>query len=90
MDVAILNHFILKHLWGLPENKWEAGIRYTHAAEEAVRELEQKSCSAAFFLKAPQVEILREMGETQELLPQKSTYFWPKLASGLVFYSHYS
>ena len=89
MDVAILSHFILKKLWALPEDKWESVIRYTHSTKEAISEVENGKFAVTFLLKPPQVEVLRDMGETKELLPQKSTYFWPKLASGLVFYSHH-
>ena len=88
LDVSLLSHFILSSVWNLPESLWESVIQYTHSTEEAIRCVQTRKAEAAFLLRAPQVEILREMGKVNQLMPQKSTYFYPKLASGLVFYHH--
>lgn len=88
LDVNILAHLIFAALWDLPETKWEATLRFTQESETAWEKISSKEVVAAFILRAPRVEILRDMGEVQELMPQKSTYFYPKLASGLVFYNH--
>ncbi len=87
LDVAILSHLILGHLWNIPESQWESVIRYTHADGEALDCARQNAAKAVFLLKAPRVQILGEMGRAGELMPQKSTYFYPKLASGLVLHS---
>ncbi len=88
LDVVLLNHLILAKLWNLPESQWEATIRYTHSDEEAVASVKNGKAEAVFLLQDPPVKILREMGDIRELLPQKTTYFYPKLASGLVFHQH--
>ncbi len=88
LDVNLLNDLVFEHVLGLNEARRETLLRYTHSLQEAVRQVEKGSAQAAFLLNPPRVEILREMGEARELLPQKSTFFYPKLASGLVFYSH--
>jgi uncharacterized protein (DUF1015 family) len=62
-------------------------ITYTHSDPEALDHARKNSASAVFLLKAPRVQILSEMGRAGELMPQKSTYFYPKLASGLVFHA---
>lgn len=90
LDTAVLSHFVLQHLCGLDEPRWEAMIRYSHSHHEAVDRVKKGEFASAFLLRAPRVEVLRDMGKAGELMPQKSTYFWPKLASGLVFYSHES
>jgi uncharacterized protein (DUF1015 family) len=87
MDVAVLSHLVLGHLWGIPDSEWESVITYTHSDPEALAHAEKNHASAVFLLKAPRVQILSEMGRAGELMPQKSTYFYPKLASGLVFHS---
>lgn len=87
LDVTILGYLILAKLWNLPEEKWESALRFTHDYKGAVEAVE-KGAVASFILKTPPVEILRDMGQARELMPQKSTYFYPKLASGLVFYKH--
>lgn len=87
LDVAVLSHLVLGHLWGIPDSEWEAVISYTHSDPEALEHARKNSTSAVFLLKAPRVQILSEMGRAGELMPQKSTYFYPKLASGLVFHA---
>lgn len=88
LDVNILAHLIVSVLWELPESKWESTLRFTQESETAWKKVSSKEAAAAFILRATRVEVLRDMGEVQELMPQKSTYFYPKLASGLVFYNH--
>jgi uncharacterized protein (DUF1015 family) len=60
-------------------------VRYTPsavAAEEAVR---SGRAEAAFLVRAPTIEEVVEVASAGELLPEKTTYFFPKLTSGLVF-----
>jgi uncharacterized protein (DUF1015 family) len=90
LDTSILSHFILGSLWKVAEANWEATLQYTHSTDEALKNVRDRQVFATLLLQAPRVEILREMGNVRELMPQKSTYFYPKLASGLVFYSHLS
>jgi uncharacterized protein (DUF1015 family) len=62
-----------------------ADVRYTPsavAAEEAVR---SGRAEAAFLVRAPTLEQVVEVARAGELLPEKTTYFFPKLTSGLVF-----
>jgi len=87
-DVNVISHLILADLWGLPESQWESTLQYTHSLKEAFDTVSHHAGMLAFILRPPQVEGLKEMGEAKELMAQKSTYFYPKLASGLVFYNH--
>jgi uncharacterized protein (DUF1015 family) len=60
-------------------------VRYTPsavAAEEAVR---SGRAEAAFLVRAPTLEQVTAVARAGELLPEKTTYFFPKLTSGLVF-----
>jgi uncharacterized protein (DUF1015 family) len=60
-------------------------VRYTPsavAAEEAVR---SGRAEAAFLVRAPTLEQVAAVARAGELLPEKTTYFFPKLTSGLVF-----
>ena len=84
LDVSLVSHLILGDLWGVPESAWENVIRYTHSDPEALEWAHKNPAAAVFVLKAPLVSVLRDMGQARELMPQKSTYFYPKLASGLV------
>ena len=88
LDLNILGYFIFARLWNLPDTAWENSLRFTRYAEEAQKSVRTRQAKASVLLEAPHVELLREMGQVQQLMPQKSTYFHPKLASGLLFYSH--
>ncbi len=88
LDVNILAHLIFNKLWNLPESDWEKTLKFTRIESEAFQYASSAKACAVFFLQPPRVESLREMGEIRELMPQKSTYFYPKLASGLAFYAH--
>jgi len=90
LDVNLLSHFIFESLWKIPQDQWESKIKYTASFQDALKKVQQKECAASFIMKALKVEILEEVGKASELMPQKSTYFYPKLPSGLVFYSHES
>ncbi|PWU25372.1 MAG: hypothetical protein C5B48_01590 [Candidatus Rokuibacteriota bacterium] len=61
------------------------GVSYTPRAEEAIAAVDRGEAEAAFLLRAPTVEQVRATAERGETLPQKSTYFYPKLPSGLLF-----
>ena len=60
-----------------------AAVRYVKSAAAAIGEADQTN-GTAFLMQATTMEELRGVCEAADLMPQKSTYFYPKLASGLV------
>jgi uncharacterized protein (DUF1015 family) len=62
------------------------GVRYTPRAEEAVALVDSGDAKAACLLRAPTIEQVRAAAQAGETMPQKSTYFYPKLLSGLLFH----
>jgi uncharacterized protein (DUF1015 family) len=60
--------------------------RYTPRADEAVALVDAGEADAAFLLRPPTIEQVRAVAEAGETMPQKSTYFYPKLLSGLLFH----
>jgi uncharacterized protein (DUF1015 family) len=62
------------------------GVTYTPQVEEAVAAVDAGRAQAAFLLRAPTIEQVRAVAERGETMPQKSTYFFPKLPSGLLFH----
>ncbi|HQB93646.1 MAG TPA: DUF1015 domain-containing protein [Candidatus Omnitrophota bacterium] len=88
LNVNILGHLVFARILGIPETRWESILKFEHTVKGAVDPVRKGAAQAAFFLKPPKVEMLEKMGAVGERMPQKSTYFYPKLASGLVFYSH--
>jgi uncharacterized protein (DUF1015 family) len=62
------------------------GVSYTPQIEDAVAAVDSGRAQAAFLLRPPTIEQVRAVAERGETMPQKSTYFFPKLPSGLLFH----
>ena len=86
LDVAIAHRLIVESLLGLRPEDITAGqyVRYVHEAEEALHAVEQGEAQAALLLNATPVRQISEVAQVGELMPQKATYFYPKLITGLV------
>jgi uncharacterized protein (DUF1015 family) len=61
------------------------GIAYTPDAREAVRRVDEGEAEIAFLLRATRIEDVFERARNGEVMPPKTTYFFPKLLSGLLF-----
>jgi uncharacterized protein (DUF1015 family) len=59
-------------------------VRYTPSAEEARAAVDSGEAEAAFLLRPPTVEQVAAVAEAGKTMPQKSTFFYPKLTSGLL------
>jgi uncharacterized protein (DUF1015 family) len=66
-------------------DRYAAEIRYTPSADEARAAVDAGEAAAAFLLRPPTVAQVRAVAEEGRVLPPKSTYFFPKLTSGLLF-----
>lgn len=88
LNVVVLQEQILTRLLGLtPEKVAEGGhLAYTRSREEAVESVRSGKAQIAFLLEDLPVEGLARAAFAGQVLPQKSTYFYPKLGSGLVMY----
>jgi uncharacterized protein (DUF1015 family) len=86
LDVTTLHALILEHILGMtPEQQVSPGnIRYTQDEETALQMLEKEDFQAAFILNATKTDELLAIVSSGEKMPQKSTYFYPKLLSGLL------
>jgi uncharacterized protein (DUF1015 family) len=60
--------------------------QYTARADEAVALVDSGEAEAAFLLRPPTIQQVRAVAEAGHTMPQKSTYFYPKLFSGLLFH----
>jgi len=81
LAVELLQRAILEPILGVgPED-----LEFTHDDEEAVAAVAAGRAAAAFLLNPPSMAEVREVCLADEVMPEKSTYFYPKLATGLVF-----
>ncbi len=89
LDVSILHTLILKHILGISEEAQlqKLNLHYVKDEQQAVNIVKDKKAQAAFLLNATPIDQVNEAAEAGYVLPQKSTYFYPKLLSGLVLFS---
>jgi uncharacterized protein (DUF1015 family) len=87
LDVVILESLVLKGILGLSEDDIAAkrGIGYAKSLPDVRAGLESGGYDAAFILRPTPVEQVREVAAKGETMPPKSTYFFPKILSGIVF-----
>ena len=87
LDAAILEELVLKGILGMSTEDIAAkrGIGYTPSLDEALAKLDNGDYQAAFLLRPTPVDQVREVAAAGETMPPKSTYFFPKLLTGLVF-----
>ena len=85
LDVTVLQELILKPLLGIDPDVPETLDRLSFA--KTVDDAFAEGADATFLLNATRMDQLRQVALAGETMPQKSTYFYPKLASGLVMRS---
>jgi uncharacterized protein (DUF1015 family) len=89
LGVAQLHTVVLDNLLGLTEDKVRAtgNIQYLREAAEAVALVESGEANIAFLIKPITLDQLKDVSLSGEVMPQKSTDFYPKLLSGLAIYA---
>jgi uncharacterized protein (DUF1015 family) len=87
LDAAILETLVLKGIAGLSENDILAkrGLGYSKSVEDSLALLGDGTYDVAFILRPIPVDQVRAICESDENMPPKSTYFFPKVLTGLVF-----
>ena len=86
LDVSTLHLLILEHILGMSPEEQVSGstIRYSQDEEAVLQTLEKEDFQAAFILAATKKDEIQAIVAANEKMPQKSTYFYPKLSSGLI------
>ena len=85
LDVSVLQYAILRETLGLDDTA--GALDYTEDAERAMREVELGRWPLAFLLRGTRVEQILAVADAGERMPRKSTFFYPKLATGLVLHA---
>jgi uncharacterized protein (DUF1015 family) len=87
LDAAILEELVLKGILGMTTDDIAAkrGIGYTPHIDEAMKKLDGGGYEAAFVLRPTPVDQVRAVAAEGETMPPKSTYFFPKLLTGIAF-----
>lgn len=87
LDVSILHSLILEKLLGIDKENManQKNLTYTRSEQEALESVDKGDSCCAFFLNPTKVSEIGNVAANGEKMPQKSTYFYPKLITGLVF-----
>ncbi len=86
LDVSILHKLILEQFLGINEKNLEDHVKYTRVDAEAIQFVDDEKYDFSFFINATKIDQLKVIADASEHMPQKSTYFLPKMLSGLVMY----
>ena len=86
LDVSILHSLVLERLLGIDKDNMarQVNLAYTRSIEEAILSVRDGSANCAFILSPTRVHEIRDVALAGEKMPQKSTYFYPKLITGMV------
>jgi uncharacterized protein (DUF1015 family) len=87
LDTAVLEKLILMDALGLTEDDISHlhGLDYARTPELAREKVDAGEANAAFLMNASPVERVRDVAAAGENMPPKSTYFFPKVLTGMVF-----
>jgi len=87
LDTAVLEALVLHGALGMSEDDISHlnGLDYARDTDQARERVEAGTAEAAFFMRATPVEQVRDVAATGESMPPKSTYFFPKVLTGMVF-----
>ena len=89
LDVSVLHKLVLEKLLGIDVEKLAKGenIQYVKdtpdAIDQSISQVDTGRKQAAFFMNPIKMEQLKKVTEAGERMPQKSTYFYPKVYTGL-------
>jgi uncharacterized protein (DUF1015 family) len=87
LDALVLTETVLTPIFGIDRAALAAGgqVTFTEDHKEARESVASGASRVAFLLNAVRVEQVRQVADAGEVMPQKTTYFYPKLATGIVF-----
>jgi len=87
LDVSILHSLVLKPVLGIGDEQIdrEENVNFIRGAEPAIQETLAGRYQAVFLLNPTKIQDVRDVALAQDRMPQKSTDFYPKLLTGMVF-----
>ena len=87
LDALVLTETVLTPVFGIDRAVLTKGERvsFTESLEEAQEAVHHGQAALAFLVNATRVEQVTHVADAGEVMPQKTTYYYPKLATGMVF-----
>jgi uncharacterized protein (DUF1015 family) len=89
LDVIVLHKLLLESALGMSEEsiRNQEHIHYVRESDEAIARVRKGEAQMAFLMDPVRIEQMEAVAFAGEVMPQKSTDFYPKLLSGMTFYS---
>lgn len=86
LDVSVLHSLILEPIFGIDKENMakQINLTYTRELNEAISGVDNGSYQCSFILNPTKVREIKDVALAGEKMPQKSTYFYPKIITGLV------
>ena len=86
LDVTVLHTLVLENLLGIDKQNMaeQRNLKYTRDLSEALESVQSGRANCSFLLNPTRVSEIKDVAAAGEKMPQKSTYFYPKLITGLV------
>lgn len=84
LDVHVLHSFLIDHCLGIPKDRYYDHISYTRNDDEVIEAVRSGQAQAGFLMNPTKMAQVEEVTRLGLRMPQKSTYFYPKLLTGLV------
>ena len=86
LDVSVLHTLVLERIFGIDKENManQKNLTYTRVLDEAIEAVDNGSADCSFILNPTRVSEIRDVALAGEKMPQKSTYFYPKLTTALV------
>jgi uncharacterized protein (DUF1015 family) len=86
LDVTVLTRLLMMELLGFDQNRLDdaAKIGYAITTQAAVQAVQEGQAEIAFILNPTKIEQVQKVSRQGLIMPRKSTYFYPKVGSGLV------
>ena len=84
LDVSIVDHVIIEKLLGLGSNVEETLLTYNHDILDTINMVLGGEYQLAFLLSPVKAKTIKDIADVGDRMPRKSTYFFPKLPSGLI------
>ncbi|MGQ9708083.1 MAG: DUF1015 domain-containing protein [bacterium] len=85
LDVALAHSLVIEQVFGIKPEQIEVRVAYERYWDEAISRVDSGEFELALFLNPTRPEQVQALAKKMERMPQKSTDFYPKLISGMVF-----
>lgn len=85
LDVALLHAIVIENVFGIKPDQVEGRVLYERYWQDTIARVDNGEAHCALFLNPTRPEQVQALAAKSERMPQKSTDFYPKLISGMVF-----